>query len=78
MAFEQRNNSGACFTNKKKTQINSPDYTGVCKVGGVEYYASTWIKKDKNGNDFLSYSFKRKDQDVSKGPDKKAYEDVPF
>ena len=77
MAFEQRDNSGACFTNKKKTQINSPDYTGNCKVGGVEYFISTWVKKDKNGNDFFYHSFKRKDE-MSRGPDKKVYEDVPF
>lgn len=59
MAFEQKDNSGALFKNPDKTPDNNyPDYRGPCMVGGKELEVSAWLKTSKNGNKFMSLSFK--------------------
>lgn len=62
MGFEIRENTGSIFKNDKKTSENSPTGTGSCLIGGVEYWVSSWVKKDKNGNPWNSLAFKRKDE----------------
>lgn len=62
MAYEQKDNSGSLFKNQKKTTDNHPDRNGSCKIDGVEYWVSGWIKQDKNGQPWMSLAFKRKDQ----------------
>ena len=60
MAFQQKENSGAVFINADKQEDNHPDRKGDCNIEGVEYWVSGWIKKTKNGDPFMSLSFKRK------------------
>lgn len=55
-------NTGVIFTNKKKTSDKHPDRTGSLNVDGVEYWLSGWIKKDKNGQPFMSLSIKAKEE----------------
>ena len=58
MAYEQRNNTGSLFKNKKKEKDTHPDYTGTGLIGDVDYYISAWIKESgKDGSKFFSFSF---------------------
>lgn len=60
--YEQRDDSGAMFVNERKTTAKHPDRNGSCKVGGVEYWVSGWIKEGKNGKKpWLSLSFTPKE-----------------
>ena len=61
MAYEQKDNTGAAFTNRKKESERHPDFTGNAMIGGVEYWVSTWVKQDKNGKPYHSHSFRLKD-----------------
>ena len=61
MAFEQKNNSGSLFKNTRKETADHPNATGSALIDGVDYWVSSWTKTDKNGNPWLSLSFKRKD-----------------
>jgi uncharacterized protein (DUF736 family) len=62
MAFEKRDMSGALFKNDRKETENHPDYTGDVLVNGTSFWINGWKKQDRNGNSFLSLSFKPKDQ----------------
>ena len=68
MAFEMRDLSGSLFKNDKKTADNHPDYTGSALIDGTEYWVSSWIKKGKVT--FMSMSFKPKDKQESRKPEK--------
>jgi hypothetical protein len=55
--MEKRDNSGALFTNDKKTKETHPDLNGKITILGREFYISAW-KKQGNGKNFLSLSVK--------------------
>ncbi len=59
--YEQKDNSGSIFNNGRKDKDTQPDRTGSAMVDGIEYWISGWVKKDKNGNPWMSLAFKRKD-----------------
>lgn len=61
MAYEQKDNSGSLFKNERKDKDNHPDRTGSAKIDGVDYWVNGWLKQDRNGNQYLSLAFKRKD-----------------
>jgi uncharacterized protein (DUF736 family) len=61
VAFEQKELNGALFRNDKKEKPSHPDYRGDCKIDGVDYRISGWIKESKNGGKFMSLSFTLKD-----------------
>lgn len=60
MAYDN-NNSGALFKNDKQGVETRPDYRGQINVDGTDYWLSSWLKKDKNGNTFMSLSVQSKD-----------------
>lgn len=60
MAYEQRDNSGSVFKNKRKRNENDAAYTGDAKIDGKEYWINCWPKKDKNGDTWMSFSFREK------------------
>ena len=60
MSFEQRDNSGSLFKNKKKTEEKHPNLTGQAKIDGVDYWLSGWTKETKDGDKWVSLSFKKK------------------
>jgi len=62
MAYEQKDNSGSLFVNNRKETDSHPDRNGTAKIDGVEYWVSGWVKQDKNGNPWMSLSFKRKEE----------------
>ena len=61
MSYEQKDNSGSVFVNDRKEKETHPDRTGTARINGVDYWVSGWLKKDRNGNPFLSLAFKPKD-----------------
>lgn len=60
MAYEKRDMSGSVFRNRDKRSETHSDFTGDCLIDGQEYWMNAWEKKDKNGNTFFSFSFKKK------------------
>lgn len=67
MTYEQKDNSGSLFKNTRKEKDTHPDYTGSALIGGVQMWLSAWIKRDKNGNTYMSCSFKPKDENAMAG-----------
>lgn len=56
MAYEN-NGKGVLFKNNRKEKDTHPDYKGNIEFkGGVPYELSAWLKKDKNGNTYMSLS----------------------
>jgi hypothetical protein len=66
MAFEQKDNTGAIFVNEHKHEDAHPDRSGSAKIGGVNYWVNGWLKKTKDGQPYLSLSFKPKDAAADK------------
>ena len=60
MTREVYDNSGAIFVNDRKEKDSHPDRSGQAMIDGREYWVSGWLKKDRNGNPFLSLAFKLK------------------
>jgi uncharacterized protein (DUF736 family) len=59
MAWETKDNTGSLFRNKLKQKgDNRPDLTGECMVGGKKLEFSAWSKLKKDGDKWLSVSFK--------------------
>lgn len=48
--------SGSQFYNEKKKDSH-PDMKGLVDIGGILFWMSSWWKKTKDGDDFLSHSF---------------------
>ncbi len=61
MAYETKDNTGSLFKNNRKERDTHPDYTGSARIDGHDVWMSAWLKKDKNGNSYMSFAFKRKD-----------------
>ena len=61
-------NRGALFANNRKERNSQPDRTGSLNVDGVEYFIDGWLKKSRDGNQFLSLSVKRKDKQPAPVP----------
>ena len=60
MAYEQRPNSGSVFKNKRRRNDNDAAYTGDALIDGKSYWINCWPKKDKNGDTWMSFSFREK------------------
>ena len=61
--MEPKLNSGALFKNDKGDNPNRPDYKGTFTDGqGQELWLSAWVKKDKNGNSYMSISAQPKEK----------------
>lgn len=70
MAFEQKDGSGALFKNDRKEKETHPDYRGDCKIDGVDYWISAWVKEGKRGK-FFSLSIQPKEQRAPTGAPEK-------
>lgn len=80
---ERRDFSGILFKNNRKQQDTHADYEGNCTIAGQEYWMNAWLKKDKNGNTFMSFAFKPKKLPSEPKPqpafeDKFADDTIPF
>jgi len=87
MGFEQRDNSGAAWKNRRRTRDNQPNYTGSAMIDGKEYYVSCWIKPDRSrnaddGDKFISFSVtpKEEQRDTGRGSSRDEIDDgdIPF
>ena len=64
--MEKRDNSGALFTNDKKTKETHPDLNGKITILGREFYLSAWKKQTGQGKNYLSLSIKPVDEENTK------------
>jgi hypothetical protein len=64
--MEKRDNSGALFTNEKKTKETHPDLNGKVTILGREFYLSAWKKQTNQGKGYLSLSIKPVDEENTK------------
>ena len=80
---------GVLFKNDRKEKENHPDYKGnYTDANGAEFWLSAWLKKDKNGNTFMSLSTTAKDdahnggmqqaRKAAKPAEEIAFDDIPF
>jgi hypothetical protein len=60
MPYELKDGQGSLFIDEKKKGPDDRDRRGDCKVNGVEYWISGWIRKTKSGEPYLSLSLKPK------------------
>jgi len=60
MAYEVRDMSGSVFKNTRRDRENSPELTGSGMIFGKDVWINAWVKVDKNGNKWISFSFKEK------------------
>lgn len=80
MSEYDNNMSGVLFKNDKRQTDKHPNYRGSCEINNEQYWMSAWLKKDKNGNTFMSLSFQSKEppQNISNAPAEEDFEDIPF
>jgi hypothetical protein len=62
MNNQQREGSGALFTNTRKQNDKHPDMQGDCLINGVLCELAGWWKQSAKGTEFLSISIKPKQQ----------------
>lgn len=62
MTYEIKDMTGTAFMNKRKSEPNHADLTGEAKIFGRDVWVNVWKKKDKNGNTYISFSVKEKQQ----------------
>ena len=72
MAYELKDGEGSLFKNERKESETHADYTGQSRLGGVEYWASYWIKETKDGKKYMKVSYKPKQETAA------ARKAVPF
>ncbi|KPK13980.1 MAG: hypothetical protein AMJ56_00605 [Anaerolineae bacterium SG8_19] len=62
MAYEVRDLSGSIFKNRNKQNEKSADMTGSARIFGRDVWVNAWVKTDKNGEKWISMSFREKEQ----------------
>jgi uncharacterized protein (DUF736 family) len=68
--MEKRDNTGALFTNDKKTKETHPDLNGKITILGREFYISAWKKQTNQGKGYLSLSIKPAEEEKTKAQSK--------
>ena len=58
--FEQKDGHGNLFKNDRRESEAQPAYRGECKLGGITYKISAWVKESKGGK-YFSMAFTEKD-----------------
>ena len=77
MAYEQKDGSGALFKNdKKEPGSKQPDYRGDANVNGQVMEIAAWIKPKASGGNFMSLSFKPKEDYVKKESNPSGFDDL--
>ena len=67
MAYNN-NMSGVAYKNDYKKKDNQPDYRGKLEIDGVKYEQAIWIRVDREGKKYFSFSYslpREKDQSKS-------------
>ena len=68
--MEKRDNTGALFTNDKKTKETHPDLNGKITILGREFYISASKKQTSQGKGYLSLSIKPAEEQQTKAQSK--------
>ena len=81
--MDKPDNSGALFRNDRKEKDTQPDYTGECRIEGVEYRLSAWLNESKNGKKYMGLKLTAKDdmpgqQAPTADPPKDFDDEMPF
>jgi len=63
-------NKGRLFNNNFKNKDSQPDVRGDLNFEGVELKLSGWLRESKIGNQYISLSVERKEQDEAEAPNK--------
>jgi hypothetical protein len=69
MAYEEKDNNGAAFKNKEKTEDKHPNYKGRAIVMGVPVWVSVWVKKTQADETYLSFAFQKHEPKKEAGQD---------
>lgn len=64
MSYTPKDMTGTIRVNDRKEKETHPDRKGSALIDGTEYWISGWLKKDKNGEPYLSLAFKAKDTET--------------
>lgn len=56
MSYEQKQNTGAAFSNDKKGNSKAPDWKGKVNIDGVEKEIALWERQGNKGK-FFSIAF---------------------
>lgn len=83
MAYEQKDMTGSAFKNRRKADPKHADLTGDAKIFGRDVWVNVWKKKDKNGDTYISYTFREKQpplEDKRPAPKQETVDDsdMPF
>jgi hypothetical protein len=82
MAEQYDNNMRFAMFKNNKTKETQPDYTGNIIIDNKELRLSGWIKKSKNGVDYLSgqvsEQLNKKSGESNESPFAKMEDDIPF
>ena len=82
MAEQYDNNMRFAMFKNNKTKETQPDYTGNITIDNKELRLSGWIKKSKNGVDYLSgqvsEQLNKKSGESNESPFAKMEDDIPF
>ena len=65
--YQQKDDSGALFTNSKKAKDTDPNYQGDALIGGNLFWVSGWVNTSQAGNKYMKLSFSPKDQAHNNG-----------
>lgn len=75
---QQRNNSGALFSNERRENDRQPTHTGSCTIDGKQFWISAWVKEKSGGGRYFSIEFKAKlARDLGAGPNPPDPRDAP-
>ena len=59
--FPSYNNSGVLRRGKKvKTHEKDPDFVGMCKVNGENFWIQAWIRETEKGRKYFRLFFRRR------------------
>ena len=82
MAEQYDNNMRFAMFKNNKTKETQPDYTGNITIDNKELRLSGWIKKSKNGLDYVSgqvsEQLNKKSGESNESPFAKMEDDIPF
>jgi len=82
MAEQYDNNMRFAMFKNNKTKETQPDYTGNIIIDNKELRLSGWIKKSKNGIDYVSgqvsEQLNKKSGESNESPFAKMEDDIPF
>jgi len=82
MAEQYDNNMRFAMFKNNKTKETQPDYTGNIIIDNKELRLSGWIKKSKNGLDYVSgqvsEQLNKKSGESNESPFAKMEDDIPF